>query len=95
MLVRSGCVGPHYVVPAFGGGEGWVGRPLDALADALSAQKLTGIRKVLPLYQQIVHSGPKKKPNGLAVMRTTPHGAWRVGDVSTSTGQSDNDDSAS
>ena len=40
MLVRSGCVGPHYVVPAFGGGEGWVGRTLDAIADALSAQKL-------------------------------------------------------
>ena len=38
--VRCGYVGPHYVVPAFGGGEGWVGRPLDALADALSAQKL-------------------------------------------------------
>ena len=40
MLVRSGCVGPRDGVPAFGGGEGWVGRPLDALADALSAQKL-------------------------------------------------------
>ena len=39
MLVRSGCVGPHYVVPAVGGGEGWVGRPLDALVDVLGAQK--------------------------------------------------------
>ena len=28
MLVLSGCVGPRYDERAFGGGEGWVGRPL-------------------------------------------------------------------
>ena len=38
MLVRSGCVGPRYGVPAFGGGEGWVGRTLDAFVDALGAR---------------------------------------------------------
>ena len=37
--VRCGCVGPHYVVPTLGGGEGWVGRPLYALIDVLGAQK--------------------------------------------------------
>ena len=40
MLVRFGSVGPHYVVPALVEGEVWVGRPLDAVADVLSAQKL-------------------------------------------------------
>ena len=40
MLVRFGSVGPHYVVPPLVEGEVWVGRPLDAVADALSAQKL-------------------------------------------------------
>ena len=39
MLVRSGCVGPRYGVPAFGGGEGWVGRTLDAFVDALVARE--------------------------------------------------------
>ena len=39
MLVRSGCVGPRYGVPTFGGGEGWVGRTLDAFVDALGARK--------------------------------------------------------
>ena len=39
MLVRSGCVGPRYDVPAFGGGEGWVGRTLDAFVDALGVRK--------------------------------------------------------
>ena len=37
--VRFGCGGPHYVGPTLGGGEGWVGRPLDALIDVLGAQK--------------------------------------------------------
>ena len=37
--VRCGCVGPQYVVPTLGGGEGWVGRPPDALIDVLGAQK--------------------------------------------------------
>ena len=39
MLVLSGCVGPRYGVRAFGGGEGWVGRPLDVFVDALGARK--------------------------------------------------------
>ena len=38
MLVRFGSVGPHYVVPALVEGEVWVGRPLDAVADVLSAR---------------------------------------------------------
>ena len=37
--VRCGCVGPHYVVPTLGGGEGWVGRTLDVFVDALGARK--------------------------------------------------------
>ena len=37
--VRFVCVGPQYVVPTVGGGEGWVVRPLDALIDVLGAQK--------------------------------------------------------
>ena len=36
--VRCVCVGPQYVVPTLGGGEGWVGRTLDALIDVLGAQ---------------------------------------------------------
>ena len=28
-----------YVVPTFGGGEGWAGRPLDVFVDALGARK--------------------------------------------------------
>ena len=39
MLVRFGCVGQQYGVPTFGGGEGWVGRPLDVFVDALGARK--------------------------------------------------------
>ena len=39
MLVRFGCVGPQYGVPTLGGGEGWVGRPLDVFVDALGARK--------------------------------------------------------
>ena len=35
--VRSGCVGLRHGVPTFGGGEGWVFRPLIVLIDALGA----------------------------------------------------------
>ena len=38
MQVRSGCVGPRYDVPSFGGGEGWVDRTLDVFVDALGAR---------------------------------------------------------
>ena len=45
MLVRSGRLGPRYGVPTFGGGEGWVGRPLDVFVDALGArQELFGVQ---------------------------------------------------
>ena len=37
--VRCVCVGPQYVAPTLGGGEGWGGRSLDALIDVLRAQK--------------------------------------------------------
>ena len=39
MLVRFECLGLWYGVPVFGGGEGWVGRTLDAFVDALGARK--------------------------------------------------------
>ena len=36
--VRSGCAGLRDGVPTLGGGEGWVGRPLDVFIDALVAR---------------------------------------------------------
>ena len=37
--VRPGCVGLWYAVPTFGGGEGWVARPLVVLVDVLRVRE--------------------------------------------------------
>ena len=39
VVFYAGALWIRRIVPAFGGGEGWVGRPPDALIDVLGAQK--------------------------------------------------------
>ena len=46
--VRCGCVGPQYVVPTLGGGEGWVGRPLNALIDRAVSMAGSGFAGFAP-----------------------------------------------
>ena len=56
MLVRSGCVGPRNAVPALGGGEGWVGRPPDALAQSFFSYVIHIIHTFLHNPQKVAIS---------------------------------------